>query len=210
MLCGSLVALLVGAGGCNYAAFLGALLPEPTKKIKPEFAGLPNKTLAIFVYAGQGIQYDYRIAQIEVAQMIGAQMTKNIKGLRVIDQLRVQRFQEQDINWDSRFPGALCRPFNADYVMMISLEDFSTREPGMIHLLRGRITAQLSLYKSASEDTQDRAPAYRVDNIAVIYPPNSPEGIPTDDEYGLRLGTERTFADIVAKKFYEYEIKDDQ
>ncbi len=204
--------LLLECTGCSYAGFLAAILaPEASKKkVMPEFDGLPGKTVAVVVYAGPDIQVDYLAAQRDTSAIVSNQLGANIKGLKTVNPDVILRYQDENPGWDTAPPGAMCKPLRCDYVLMISLQEYSVREPGMVALMRGKIVAQAVLHKPEPEsyDKPSPPPAWRAERLEVIFPPDKPEGVPTENEYAIRMGTVQVFADTLAKKFYKHEIKE--
>jgi hypothetical protein len=125
----------------------------------------------------------------------------------VVNPLRVMRYQDENPRWYSFPAERLCRDFNADSVLLISLMEFSTRAPGFVHLARGRITAEASLYQAGrpGQETAEQ-PAWRSDIIRVVYPEESPLGLPAGDDREIRLQTAKEFADRVVKSFYDHKV----
>ena len=214
-----LVVLATASGGCNLVApIFYVFAPTPTKKIEAEFDALKKKTVAVVVYAGPDTQLDYQLAQMELSETVNIELKKRIAGVTTIDCRRVMRYQDENPDWNECPMSRIARAFNADYVLLISLIEFSTREPGSLYLTRGRIRAEASLYPampktaaapttaSATQPSHPRS-VWRTDAITVIHPANPvPNAANAGNEDSVRVETERIFADLLVKRFYKHEI----
>lgn len=208
------LALFPLLAGCNMLAYPAYLMaPEPpAKTVAAEFEGLQNKTVAVVVYAGPQTQLDYQTAQMEVTDAVGAEMRRKIDGVKLIETGRVIRYQCENANWESLPPEQLCRTFKCDYVMLISLIEFGTREPGSEHLPRGRISAQCSVYapppasQPASQPTTGLDPAYRCELISVTFPTgDTSPSLAVRSEWDIRIQTEKAFAVELVKRFHKHQ-----
>ena len=208
----TLVAMLTCAdGGCTGP--LGAILylfapPQPTQNVDAEFSGLKKKTVLVIVYATLNTQYEHPEAALEMTNSVAVELRRNVDGVTVIDARRVVRYQDENPRWDQLPPGRLGRVFNADYVLLVSLQDFQTREAGLGNMLRGRITAEAALYERNEDDLDAGAkPAWRTETpIRVVYPEESPLGLSGNDDFTVRVKAEDIFADLLAKKFYKHKV----
>jgi hypothetical protein len=110
-------------------------------------------------------------------------------------------------------PEKLAGVFNADYVLIITLVDYSTREFGSINLWRGRVLAEASLWPAVNTPTHPEdppKPLWQSETIKIVYPPESPQGIPVADDRVIRIKTAQLFADEVAKNFYAHKVPDNK
>ncbi|MCD4699274.1 MAG: hypothetical protein K8R91_01710 [Phycisphaerae bacterium] len=207
-----LIALLSPAtffvGGCDLGNWIMHVFapPVPTKTIEAQFGDLPGKTVAVVVFAGPEIQLDYNMAQLELIDAVGAELRRKVRGVTLIDARRVIRYQAENLNWDATPPEKLCEVFGADYVMLISLMEFSTREQGSIHLARGRITAEVNIYKAKISSTGGGNPVWRNGPIYTVHPAESSMGMPAGNDLEIRIRTERIFAAELVKNFYKYKV----
>lgn len=195
-----------GCGCVNWFAYVLAP-PVPMKSVKASYPGLKGKTVAIAVYAGPETLLDYQTVQLEISDAVSAQLRQNIKGVRVTNPVRVIRYQDENPRWYATPPEKLCEAFNADYVLLISLMEFSTRAPGAVHLARGRISAEATLHRGEGPGVENAAqPVWRSDIIQVMYPRESALGVPARDDRDIRLQTARIFADSLVKNFYDHKV----
>ncbi|HUT60987.1 MAG TPA: hypothetical protein VNA25_24330, partial [Phycisphaerae bacterium] len=124
------------------------------------------------------------------------------KDLRIVEPTKVLSYQEEHISWDTMDKTELGRVFGADLVLYVTLVEFSTREPGSVHLYRGIITAEASLYKTALAEPDSRV--WKSDDIRVIYPEDSPSGVSAANDLLIRRNTVWLFADRLVKRFYKH------
>lgn len=198
--------------GCDLGNWLAYVFAPaiPTKTVDAKFADLPGKTIAVVVFAGPEIQLDYNMAQLEITDAVGAELRRNVKGVTIVDPRRVIRYQAENPRWDAMPPENLCGVFGADYILLISLIEFSTREPGSIHLARGRITAEINLYKANQPSASGENPVWRTGPLYVVHPPDSPLGVPARNDWGIRIQTEKIFAIKLVKNFYKHKVPKEQ
>lgn len=195
-------------GGCNWIAFpLYVLSPGETPlKVQAEYAGLKGQTVAVLVYAGVETLYEYRYndVRLELGEAVGEQLRNSIKGCRTVEPVRVTRYQDANLHWDSMPIPEIGRALKADYVLYISLEEFATREPGSTNLARGRITARCTVW-----DTHPAQPnlacVWQKDRVAVIHPKDQPLQLAAGNQTLLRLQTEQLFAEKLVKAFYDHK-----
>lgn len=201
-----LVMLMGLSAGCDAASYLTYVFAPVAKKkkIPAEFNDFRNKTVAILIYTDQAVQYEYPYARIELATLLRSNLRKNVEGITLVDPQRVIKYQKDHPNWDSQDKTRLGRDFDADYVLYITVEDFSTREPGSTNLLRGRITGRAAVHKTTNPEKTSCV--WESGDISVLYPENAPMGELGDDDTEIRYQTEKLFTDILANKFYEHEV----
>jgi hypothetical protein len=203
------------AGGCGGFEWLAHLFapPPPMKTIKAQFDGLKGKTVAIAVYAGPETLLDYQMAQLEVADAVAAELQRNVRRASVVNPLRVIRYQDEHPRWYAYPPERLCQAFAADYLLRITLREYSSRAPGSIHLARGRIAAEANLYAAAPPGAPAGAlgqgPARAVwqsEVIRAVYPPDTLVGVPAGDDRDIRLRTAKEFAVQLVRNFHDHKV----
>ena len=205
-----LVAAGLAAGGCNYLEHTLYVFapPAPMKTVEPEYDGMRDRQVAVVVFAGPETQLDYQQVQLELFDAVSAELRKHVKGITLVDPRRVMRYQEENPRWDAEPPEKLCKVFSCDVVLLISLMEFATREPGSVHLARGRITAEAGTYEPdrSAQGGGAGGRKWRSDILRVMHPPKSPLGVPATDDWRLRIETERIFAARLAKFFYKHKV----
>ena len=194
-------------GGCNYLSYLLYLgSPNIPKTEEAEFKGLPNKTVAVVVYADPRVLYDYNYLREQISGAVGYHLEKNVSNVKIVPVERVSRFQNGTPDWETVDKTVLGKKFSADYVLYITISDFTTLEPGSSVLHRGYLTAQVALYQSDLPEKQ--ACAWTAGEIHVVYPEHEGGQLMTDDRQ-LQNETVKAFAELLAKKFYKHKIADE-
>ena len=204
-----LIPLLLAAvtlTGCQpMAYFLYLVWPgSRTRKVKAEFAGLPGKSVVIVIYCDKRVQYEHPNVRLSVSSAVAGELEKNVDDITVIDSRRVVKYQDGNIYWDEMEKTQLGKSFGADFLLFVSLVEYSTREPGSLNLYRGRINAQAGLHQASMPEREARL--WRNKAIRVIHPKDDPTGLLRDDDRAVREKTEAIFADKLAKKFYDHEV----
>jgi len=204
----------VALGGCDVARYTAYLFtPTSEKEVEAEFDGLPGHSVAIVIFADQGVLYEHPSVQQRLSAMIANELRENVtekKGLSkakkvtVIAPARVLKYQHENVNWDEMPRMKLGKVFGADYVLYIALVGYTMREPGSLSLYRGMVTAEASLYETAAESPQE-ARVWHCNDLRVVFPEKG-AGRLADDLRIIRKETDSRLADLLAKKFYDYEV----
>lgn len=209
-----LLAVLLAAGpfipGCGCTDWLAYVFapasPKQTVNPDPGIPSLKKKTIAVVVFAAPEILLDYGTVQLELSDAISTELGRRISHVRTIDPRTIVRYQDENPAWDSVPPGKLCRALNTDYVLLVSVTDFSTREPGSLHLARGRLDAEASLYAESPPASAANEYLWRAESIRVVYPEQAPVGIAARDDFMTRANTMRAFAEKLTKRFYKHKV----
>lgn len=200
-----LAALACGACGCMQGRYLIYLLTgNKEEDVKAEFVGLADKTVAVVVYCEKSVLFEYPDVQLSVSARVAGDMKKNVEKVKVVDPRRILKYQDENIYWDEKDKTELGKALGADFVLYITLVEFSTREPGSVNLYRGRIVSQASLYKMGVPERSSRV--WQDRDIRVIYPENDPTGQPRENDRAIRAETERLLAEKISQKFYDHKV----
>jgi len=203
----TLALLAPAAGGCDALAWFGYVLapPPPKKTVLPEYPGLEDQHVAVVIYASPATQLDYQTVQLELSDAIGRELTKRIDGITLVDPRRVMRYQDDNHQWDRLPPENLCRTFTCDYVLLVTLLEFSTREANSRHLARGRLLAEAGVYRTPVGG-RGGCVWRAAEPIRITYPPDNTVGMPARDDYKVRARTETAFAEALVKRFYKHKV----
>ena len=203
-----MIGFLLGAvvlSGCPGARYGLWLFTDPeTKKIKAEFEGLEGHSVAVVIYADERVQLDYPNVRMTLGAQIVNQLRVNVKKIQVVDSFAVARYQDENLYWDTQDKKKTADDLKVDYVLIVSLLEFSTRAAGQMNAYQGRIGAEAKLY-SASKEEGENCDWETEDLLDVIYPDlaqYSPRSEPI-----IRRDTEQRFAEMLGKKFYNHKIK---
>ena len=204
-----LLASFLTTGGCKQ---LGALIfmgtPKQTKNISAEFSGLKNHTVAIVIYCDESTQYENHEVRMTLGTTIAHLLRSNVKKIKVIDPGIVSRFQDENLHWESLPKWQMAEKLDADYVLFISLIQYSMRVPGQVSAFQARIVAEPKLYTRADKDDE---PVWEADEIMEVIYPKIRAVYEARYEPQLRHDSEVILADRLTKCFYDHtvEIKED-
>jgi len=203
------IALLLGAGllgGCNIMSYFLYLIapPAPKKTIKAECDEMRGGRVAVLVYANMDTLFEYPYTREELGHAVSKQLRENVRGVTVLDPLEVVRYQDANIHWNSLPVDEVGRALKVDYVLYVSLAQFSTRAPGSLDLPQGRIDAQVSVWNPRAASAGEEPCLWHKDSVSVIQNPDS-GGLSTNDR-ALRAVTERVFAVKLVKYFYDHKV----
>ncbi len=203
--------LLLGAAGslagCGLARWLTWVVAggSDTETVEAQFDRLSGSTVAVVVHADHKIRYEYPYAQLELSSVVAEEMRNNIKKITVVDPRKIVRYQAQNVNWNEMQRTKLGKVFNADFVLFITLMEFTTREPGSMNLYRGRITAEVDLWETSQPERD--ATVWRESDLSVRFPEKDPVGSLSNNDGQLRYMTVKKFAQKLVRRFYEHEKK---
>ncbi len=206
MLAAWVLPILLAAGGCGELGYLLYVIapPDKPKTVEAEFKNLEGQTVAMVFYADQKVLYEYPNARAELSAAMGEQLRANVKTIKLVDSRKVLALQDQKINWDTMSKSDLGRQFGADYVLQVTLMEFTMRDEGSINIYRGKIVAEASLYKVGDPNFRDDR-VWHCDDIHSIYPEKTNSGVPAENDIRIRNQTIKLFVERVAWKFYKHE-----
>ena len=197
-----LVLLATMLGGCKQFGHLVYLWAgeEHTKEIKPEYSDLAHSTVAVVIYADEQVLYEYPEATLSLSTAIASELNKNVDLIQVVDPLEVRTYQHENISWEGMDKSELGKKFDADYVLFVALREYGMREPGSLSIHRGHINAEASLFKV--HELPGTSPLWQDEYVEVSYPPDGPASVEAD----IRYRTDKSFAELLAKRFYAHEV----
>ena len=203
----ALMPWIPGCGCINWFAYVFAPA-SPMRTVEPEFAALEKKTVAVVIYAGAETRLEHGTIELELSDAISSELRKRVKGVRTIDPRKIMRYQEENPRWDSMPLGRLCGVFNSEYVLLISVMEFATRERGSMHLARGRIAAEAAIYDGEASRESLSGARWQTDMIRIEYPESEekPFGVPARDDWAIRGNTCRAYAFELVKRFYKHKV----
>jgi hypothetical protein len=194
--------LMLLVGGCGRLSYF--LLPfGHTTTVPAEFEGLKDHSVAVVIFATPNTQYEYPWAVMNMSAMTSSQISQNVKGTTTVSPQIISAYQRKNLHWTEMDKTKLGKALKADYVLYISLVEFSTSEKGYLDTLRGTINAEISLYDSDKRENDARV--WTCENIRVKFP-KVPVVRTAANEAGISSEILRRFSDELAKKFYTYKI----
>ncbi len=204
-----LLMLTAGAclGGCSGLRWLSYVLvgDSSTRKVKAEFTELRGKKVAVVIQADERVYFEHTQVDLEMGYAIRGHLLKNVNDIRVVDPPVVSSYQERDLRWEALPKTELGKELKVDYVLLVTIAEFSTQEPGTVRLFRGNLLGSAALYKTNAEEDVSCV-WYTRNPIRVTFPKES-QGRYGQNDRKVRLQTINLFADELAKKFYDHEIE---
>ncbi len=192
---------------CNLLTPL-VFVGEHKKKILPEFDKLAGKRVAVLVWTEPATLFEYRYARFElatyVADKLHAEMNHRKLATLVIDPRDVEDFIEKKTAAQID-PYAVGGQFDVDYVIYIEVLEFQIRDPQEPQFLRGRIHASVSVHDMRADP--DRRRRFELAPVECVYPDGQPVLMSRINSPLIREATYRKFAEMVARKFYEYTVE---
>lgn len=203
----AVLALPFLTAGCRGARwFMYVLMPwTGEKSVAAEFTGLKNHSVAVVIYADEGTQYQYPYVQLNLGALIANELVNKVKGVTTTDPLNVISYQRQNVRWDEMDRTAIGKALGAQYVLCVTLVEFATVEKGYLDLIRGRITAEASLYKV--DLPERKACLWREKDIRVVFPDRPTARIGNNEEI-FRLAAMRRFVRILVRNFYAHKVEE--
>lgn len=197
----TLMLLAVGLSGCRLFLPLIPWLSEPTRDVPAEYPYLANRLACISVWADNDVLFEFPNVQYELAEHVSAAISEKVS-VAFTPNREVVDLMARTPDWDRRHPSWLGKHFGADRVILIEVMEYTTREPGATHLLRGLIHATVKVYDPAYPNA---AASYR-STIEVIEPKDevAAYGVSEND---IRRAVMESFAAEVAGKFYDRKVK---
>ncbi|MFP4106507.1 MAG: hypothetical protein ACLFVU_10510 [Phycisphaerae bacterium] len=192
--------------GCVAGRWLGYVFAPSsnTKKVPAEYEGLENSKVAVIVDIEQKTLFGHEGLPRELIQIINRDLTRNVKGVTTVEPARVIAYQAAYPEWRGEDRTKIARDLEADNLLYVTIIEFSTLEPGSVNLVRARLVAEATVWKAGLPEREARQ--YRTETFRVLYPEHAPVGLPTENQYRVRVIAERIFSDRLTKKFYDHKV----
>lgn len=203
----SITAMTVLSHGCNWLvpfAFIG----QHKKTVAPEFARLPGHRVAVLVWAESDVLFDYPHLRLEVSTYIGEKLKAELTGKKVdnpmvlIEPRRVESYLEQAVT-TTVSPEEVGKEVNAEIVVYVEILKFSMRDVEMTSHLKGRVEAAVAVYDLTTDP--DEPNQYDLNPVKFEFPETNPVPLNPTNSLRVRQGTYEKLAELVARKFHEYQ-----
>ncbi len=192
-------------GSCNWLEFPAFVLFGKThERVKAEYTDLKGKRVAIIIAGLPAIDFEDPYARMDIALLSAELIRQEVDEVQFVDQEKIERFQQENLDWISMPMRELGTHFGADRILYIELMQFTTVEPESINLVRGRIWSQVSIYEVDS--LQPNVPAYETE-IQVVYPEQGPQPMSDTTRMGARQQIIVQYAQELSRKFYNHKRK---
>ena len=189
-------------GGCS--EFIYFFWPfGRTKTIPAEFDGLKNRSVAVVIFAAESTQFEYPWAVLHLSAMISSKLRAGVRGLTTVDPQKINAYQHKNRHWVEMDRTALGKALKADFVLYISLVEFSTVEEGYVDLLRGKINGEIKVYDCSLGE--DDACVWTCENIRVAFPKTATVRT-AQNEAVIHSEIMVKFSEKLARKFHSYKV----
>jgi len=192
-------------GGCNWWEFPAYVLFGKThEKVKAEYKHLEGKRVAIIIAGLPAIDFEDPYARMDLGLASAELIRQEVKKVQFVEQEKIERFQQENLDWISMPMSEIGNKFGADRILYIELMQFTTVEPESINLVRGRVWSQVSIYEVDSP--QPNVPVCETE-IQIVYPEQGP--LPMSDTALLetRQGIIVLYAQELSRKFHDHKRK---
>jgi hypothetical protein len=174
-----------------------------TVTIPAAFDGLKNHSVAVVVFARESTQFEYPWVGMNLSAMTSSRLRAGVKDVTTVDAQKINAYQRKNLHWVEMDRTALGKALDADFVLYISLVEFSTVEAGYVDLLRGRINGEIKIYDCSK--SEDNACVWTCDSILVEFPKTATVRT-VKNEADIRSVIMVKFSEKLAKKFYSYTV----
>jgi hypothetical protein len=158
--------------------------------------------VVVYIWAPPETLWDYPKIRLDLAGNLSRYLEQNVENMTAVDPYRVEEYLE-DARATVVSAAGVGKHFDADMVVHASLLSFSTRDPGMAHFYRGRLTSSISVIDLTPEhDSETPIP---LSEVAIVVPEEGPVGFSDATPDQVRQATYETFAVEVGRKFHEWE-----
>jgi len=197
-------AMLSFLPACNLLVPL-ALVGKHQKKILPEFDKLPGKRVAVLVWTDPATLFDYPYARLELATFVSDKLEYELIQRRqtaeVVDPRDIEDYLQKDLDAGVD-PRRVGEHFKADYVIYLQIIEFQIRSADEPQFLRGHIEASITVYEIGGAEER-----FALTPVHTLFPEHAPILLTATNAPLVREATYRSFAEQVARKFYEYTIQ---
>jgi hypothetical protein len=204
-----LTAALLIIVGCDAAGFgLWTLFGGAGKKVAAEYRLPHESTLAVMIYADREVQFDYPGVALSLTSQINERLKLYLTGsdsIKTVDARTIARYQDNNLNWDTDSKSKVAKDLGADYILLVSIPQYTTREPGQMSLYQARMIAEAKLYDA--EDPYDEPVWQSQDSFHVVHPPEATYQRRLEPQ--IRYQADQMLADKIAKVFVDHKVSYD-
>jgi len=201
-------AVACALGGCNYLAGLLYIFTPESRTVSPEFDKLDGNTVAVVVAADDRFVTGYDYFREQVSMMISEELRRHLDDVKTVEASAVVGYQKAHPQWAAMPQTELARRLGADYLLVVTVRDYSLRPKGSRSLYHGHITADAELFDGTK--SQDAARVFWSPEISADYPEG--DWPLTRIEGGLekmREELDKRFAQTLVRKFRHYKVKNE-
>jgi hypothetical protein len=139
-----------------------------------------------------------------VGDRLAADMAQRKHEIGVVDPRDVEDFVQKNPSAQIN-PDAVGKKLDVDYVIYLEVVKFQMRDPNQPQFLQGLIEASVAVVDvRADADTLRR---FDLVPVKCLYPDGAPVPLAAENAARVREATYRKFAELVARKFYDYAVE---
>jgi len=194
--------LLASTSGCGEMMYFFWPFGR-TVTIPAEFDGLKDRTTAVVVFASESTLFEYPQVTLNLSSTVSNMLRENVENAKLVDPMKVTAYQTKNMHWANLDRTELGKALKADFVMFISLVEFSTVEEGYVDLLRGRINGEAKVFDCSKPEGESLV--WTCPNITIQHP-KSPTVRNSRNEAAIRHIVLTKFSDELTKKFYLHKV----
>ena len=191
--------------GCNWLEFPAYIIFGKThENVKAEYTNLKGKRAAIVIAGLPAIDFEDPYARMDLALASAQRIKQQVKDVQFMEQEKIERFQQEDLDWISMPMSQIGEKFGVDRIIYIELMQFTTMEPDSINLVRGRVWTQVSIYELDSPGPN--VPKYETE-IQIVYPEQGPLPMSDTALIDARQQVILLYALELTRKFHDHKRK---
>jgi hypothetical protein len=199
-----LMASLAASSGCAGVRWFQYVFGlEEKETIVAEFDALAHSSVAVIVYCDESILIKYPQESLRLGSICTGHLSKNVPGIKMRDSLVVGRFMHETLYWDTMPKHEICDILKVDYLVLVALEEFTTRGDSGRESYQTRIVGEVKVYPREGGDDDHPDWASR-DSISMVWPEDGASFDRRSEVNNLKIA-ENKFGSKVAKLFYDYE-----
>lgn len=190
--------------GCDAGRYMTYLFTDPQKEtVRASFPGLEDSSVAVLIYVEEAILYDYPNVRLSLGSQLAATLEEHVPGIRVVSPVAIARYQDDNVHWDTADRTRIARDLKVDYVLLVSMLEYTLRQPGQMNAYQGRIIGEARVFDASKPE--ERADVWSIDEpLEVVYPDvarYSPSYL-----QNIRQVSENRFADKLTRQFHTHTI----
>lgn len=193
--------VLSGVAGCDWLVPLAFF--EHKEKVPAEFDKLEGHRTAILVWAPQETLFDYPHVRMELALHIADRLNSHVDDIDLVDGREIEDHLERTLT-QAADPEEIGRTYNCDFVVYLELLEFQMRDPESPDFLRATIESSVTVYDMRADPDEPRR--YELTNVKTEYPETGALLFNDTNAAVVRKQTYEKFAEMVARKFYDYAV----
>lgn len=203
--------LMLACCGCNILApSMAIFAADQTQKVTAEYGGLKGKRVCVWVWADEGIRFDYPAVCQDIAAHAKFFIQQNVN-CTFVDLDEIAKFQRSDYDAYQSSVVDIGKRFNADAVLFIQVLEFRIHPEEIISLSRAHIETQCALYDCTGEQpAENRERQLWTGRIDIDYPKGRPKSTSEATPQQVRSESLKVFGATLAKKFYNHRERLDE